>query len=133
MVLSLQSSSWIFHHGCRSFIFIVLRLLQIHSWVKKLNLFNFTHAPKQSFPPGFYHYPPGRPKLPSPPKQHFLKILPFFFVFFHTAFFSEQKEGGEDYVFEKIPTLTRVLVILMNSTIFVTYIFGLQMFCCAII
>ena len=38
----------------KSFKFIVLRLLQIHLWVKKLNLFNFTHAPKQNSPPDFY-------------------------------------------------------------------------------
>ena len=66
----------------KSFKFIVLRLLQIHLWVKKLNLFNFTHAPKQNSPPGFYHYPPGRRELRIPPEQHFLKI-----------FFPEQKEG----------------------------------------
>ena len=43
----------------KCFKFIVLRLLQIHLGVKKLNLFNFTHAPKQNPPPGFYHYPLG--------------------------------------------------------------------------
>ena len=37
--------------------FIVLRLLQIHLRIKTLNLFIFTHAPKQNSPPGFYHYP----------------------------------------------------------------------------
>ena len=42
----------------KSFKFIVLRLLQIHLWVKKINLFNFTRARKQNSPPGFYHYPP---------------------------------------------------------------------------
>ena len=41
----------------KSFKFMVLRLLQIHFWVKKSNLFNFTHAPKRNSPPGFYHYP----------------------------------------------------------------------------
>ena len=49
----------------KSFKFIVLRLLEIHRWVKKLNLFNFTHAPKQNSA-GFYHYPPGRRELPVP-------------------------------------------------------------------
>ena len=67
----------------KSFKFIVLRLLQIHLWVKKLNLFDFTHAPKQNSPPDFYHYPPGWWELRIPPEQHFLKI-----------FFPEQKEGG---------------------------------------
>ena len=41
----------------KSFKFIVLRFLQIYLWVKKLNLFIFTHASEQNFPPGFYHYP----------------------------------------------------------------------------
>ena len=51
--LKLYISSWL----PKSFKFIVLGLLQIHLWVKKLNLFIFTHAPKQNSPPGFYHYP----------------------------------------------------------------------------
>ena len=59
----------------KSFKFILLRLLQIHLWVKKLNLFNFTQAPNENPPPGFYHYPPDRRELPIPPEQHFLKIF----------------------------------------------------------
>ena len=59
----------------KSFKFIVLRLLQIHLWVKKLNLFNFTHGPKQNSPLGFYHYLPGRRKSPIPAEHHFLKIF----------------------------------------------------------
>ena len=82
----------------KSFKFIVLRLLQIHLSVKKLNLFNFTHAPKQNSPSGFYHYAPSRRELPIPPKQHFLKI-----------FFPEQKEGEEDYVVEKITKTNKVI------------------------
>ena len=62
---------------------------------QKLNLFNFTHAPKQNYPTGFYHQPPGNGELPIPPKQYFLKI-----------FFLEQKEGGEDYV-EKITKINK--------------------------
>ena len=77
----------------KSFKFILLRLLQINFWVKKLNLSNFTHAPKQTFPPGLDHYPPRRPELPIPPEEHFQKILPFLFAFFDTTFFPEQKEG----------------------------------------
>ena len=72
----------------KSFKFIVLRLLQIHLWVKKLNLFNFTHASKQNSPPGFYHYPPGWRELCITPEQHILKI-----------FFPEQKECAENYVY----------------------------------
>ena len=51
----------------KSFKFIVLRLLQLHLWVKKLNLFNFTQAPKQNFPP-------DRQELLIPLEQYFLKI-----------------------------------------------------------
>ena len=83
----------------KSFKFIVLRLLQIHLWIKRLNLFIFTHAPKQNSPPGFYHYSPGRRELRIPPKQRFRMI-----------YFPEQKERGEDYGIEKLPKLTRVLV-----------------------
>ena len=39
----------------KSFKFRVLGLLQIHLWLKKLNLFIFTHVL-----PGFYHYALGR-------------------------------------------------------------------------
>ena len=59
-------------------------------------MFNLAHAPKQKSPPGFYHYPPGRQELHIPLKQHFLKI-----------FFPEQKEGGEDYVVEKIAKINK--------------------------
>ena len=59
----------------KSFKFIVLRLLQIHLWVKKLSLFIFTHAPKQNSPSGFYHYPTGKRELSIPFEQCFLKIF----------------------------------------------------------
>ena len=55
--------------------FKVPRLLQIHLWVKKLNLFIFNHAPKQNSLPGFYHYPPGRWELPIPPEQPFWRYF----------------------------------------------------------
>ena len=96
-----------------SFLNFLLNLYippQIHLWVKKLNLLNFTHAPKQNFPPGFYHYPSGRRKLPIPPEQHFLNI-----------YFPEKNKGGEggkgeggegrrrgeDYVAEKITKINK--------------------------
>ena len=68
----------------------MLRLLQIPLWIKKLNLFIFTHALKQNSPPGFYNYLPGRRELRIPAEQSFLKI-----------FFPEQKESGEGYRIEK--------------------------------
>ena len=72
-----------------------VNLLQIHLWVKKLNLFIFTHAPKQNSPPGFYHYPPGRLELPIPPEQRFLKI---FFL---------RRKRGEDYGVERITKINK--------------------------
>ena len=53
----------------KSFKVIVLRLLQIHLSVRKLNLFNFTHAPKKNSLPGFDHYPLGRQELSIPQEQ----------------------------------------------------------------
>ena len=70
-LVSLHIPQWL----PKSFKFIVLRLLQIHLWVKKLNLFNFTHAPKQNSPPGFYHYPPGRQELPIFPNSIFWRYF----------------------------------------------------------
>ena len=73
----------------KSFKVIILRLLQIHLWVKKLNLFIFNHAPKQNSPPDFYHYPPGRWELPIPPEQLFWR------------YFEERGGKREDYGVEK--------------------------------
>ena len=73
----------------------MLRLLQIHLGLKKLNLFNFSHASKLNSAPGFYHYSPGRRELLIP-AEHFLKI-----------FFPEQKEGLEDYGVEKITKINK--------------------------
>ena len=84
----------------KSFKFIVLvklRLLQVHLWFKKLNLFIFTHAPKKKSTPGFYHYPPGRRELPIPQKQRFLRY-----------FFLRRKGGEDDGVEKKQPKLTKV-------------------------
>ena len=67
----------------KSFKFIVLRLLQIHLWVKKLNLFNFTHAPKQNSPPGFDHYPPADGNCPFHQNSIFWRY-----------FFPSRKRGG---------------------------------------
>ena len=64
-------------------------------------------SPKQSSPPGFYHYPPGRRELPIPPEQHFLKI-----------FVPEEKGwgkrggrggGGEDYEVERITKINKAI------------------------
>ena len=95
-LLNLYIPPWLW----KSFKFIMLRLLQIHLRVKKLNLFNFTHASMQNSPPGFYHYSPGRRELHIPPEKHFLKI-----------YFPEQKEGERGLCsWKKLPKLRRVLV-----------------------
>ena len=75
---------------------IVLRLLQIHLWIKKMNRFIFTHTLEKNSSPGFYHYPPGRRELRISSEQRFLKI-----------FFPEQKESGEDYGVEKITKINK--------------------------
>ena len=86
-----------------------------------MNLFNFIYAPRQNSSPGFYHYPPGRRKLRITPEQHILKI-----------FFPEQKEGGEDYVVEKVAKFNKGI----GRKFWVMFGRPLQfwfMFCCAII
>ena len=63
--LNLYTQPWLF----KSFKFRVWKLQQIDLWVKKLNLFIFTHAPKQNPPSGFYHYPPNSWKFSIPPNS----------------------------------------------------------------
>ena len=82
----------------------------MHLWVKKLNLFNFTMSLSKTLHQVFIIIPQGRRKLPIPLKQHFLKIL-----------FSEQKEGGEDYVVKKIIKINKGI----GRHICNLYIFGL--------
>ena len=69
----------------------------------KLNLFIFTHVPKQNPPPGSYH---------NHPEQRFLYFSP--------------AERGEDYGAEKLPKLNLRgywSQVLINSTISVTFKF----------
>ena len=117
-LLNLYISPWL----QKEFKFIVLRLLQIHLWVKKLSLFNFTHAPKQNSLPGFYHYSPGRRELPIPPKQHFLKM-----------YFPEQNEGDRIMYLKKLPILTRVLVTSFDKFHHICNLYIFDLFCYAII
>ena len=100
----------------KSVKFIVLRLLQIHLWVKKLNLFIFTHAPRQNSLPGFYNYPPVRWKLSIPPEQRFLKI-----------FFPEEKGGRRLWSWKRILKLTKISVTSFDKFHHLCnlYIFGL--------
>ena len=74
-----------------------------------MNLFIFTHAPKQNSPPGFYHYPPERWELPVPAEQDFLEII-----------FPENGGGCGGGIMElkKIPKLTKVS--------FLVYVFVVQ-------
>ena len=80
----------------KSFKFMVLRLLQINFWVKKLNLFIFTHAPKQNFPQVLIITPQSENNCPSPPNSVFWRY-----------FFLRRKWEGEDYGFEKITKINK--------------------------
>ena len=99
-------------------------------WVKKSNLNIFTHDPKQSSSPGFYHYPPVRRKLLIPPEQSFPKIF----------FFAQQKRGwgvfggrGGVWIMElkklKINLRGHGSQVSISSTIFATFIFLVCLFC----
>ena len=107
--LNLYTPPWL----QKSFKIIMLRLLQIHLWVKKLNLFIFTHATKQNSPPGSYHYPPGRQELSISPERRFLKI-----------FFPEEKGERGLWSWKKYQNQQRFWShALLNSTIFETFTF----------
>ena len=94
----------------KSFKFIVLRLLQIHLLVKKLNLFIFNYAPKQN--PSLF---PRQKELSIILEQCFLKI------------FFQSRKGEEDYGVKKLTKLTSVLVTSLDKLHHLCnlYIFGL--------
>ena len=46
----------------------------IHTFVSQKTEFGHFYLCHQDSPPGFYHYPSSRRKLPIPPEQRFLKI-----------------------------------------------------------
>ena len=98
--LNLYIPPWLWNR----FKFIVLRLLENIFVSQRIELLIFTHAQKQNYFPGFYHYPQAEENYLFPPKQRFLKI-----------YFPQQKGGwgvGENYGVEKINKIkpTRVLV-----------------------
>ena len=82
----------------KRFKFIVLQLLQIHLWVKKLNLFNFTQTPKQNSPPGFYII------VQADGNCQFLANSVFWRYFFL------RRKGERIVKLKKIPKLTKVSV-----------------------
>ena len=96
-----------------------VKIIAIHLWVKKLNLFIFNHAPKQNSPPGFYHYPPGRRESPS-----------------RTAFFQDSFSWGErgERIMElkELTKLTKVSVTSFDKFhhLWKLYIFDLYVFLC---
>ena len=92
-----------------------VKIIEIHLWVEKLNLFILNHATKQNSPPGFYHYPPGRPELPIPPEQRFLKI---YFL---------RRKGERIMELKELPKLTKVSVTSFDKFDHLCnlYIFGL--------
>ena len=70
--LFLQNNSWIFSNLyispwlCKSFKFMVFRLLGNTFLSQKMNLIIFTHAYKQKSPPGSYHHPQAEESYPFP-------------------------------------------------------------------
>ena len=73
-----------------------VKLLQIHLWVKNLNLFIFTHAPKAKLSPRF---------LSLSPRQ--MGIAHSSWTAFSEEFFPEQKGGWEGYGVEKITKIIK--------------------------
>ena len=86
----------------KSFKFMVLRLLENTFVIQKIDPVHFYSCPKQNSPPCFYHYSPGRRKLPIPPKQCFLKI------------YISPAERGEDYRVEKITKINPIWVLVTS-------------------
>ena len=112
---SLQILSWISPEPvysamvAESFKFIVLRLLQIHLWIKKF--VHFYSCPQAKLSPRFLSLSPGRGELRILPGQRFLKI-----------FFPDQKEGGKDYGWKNYQNQQWYWSqVLINSTIFATF------------
>ena len=79
----------------KRFKFIVLRLLQIHLWVKKLNLFNFTHAPSKTLPQ-FLSLSPKQTRIAHSTRTAFSEDI-----------FPWAERGGEDYAVEKITKISK--------------------------
>ena len=84
--LNLYISPWL----RKSFKFIVLRLLQIHLWVKKLKLFIFIHAPNQDFPLRFWSLSSRQTGIARSSQKVFFEEI-----------FSWGERGREDYGVEK--------------------------------
>ena len=85
--LNLDTPPWL----QKSFKFIVLRLLANTYVSKKIESVHFYSCPLAEFSPSFYHYSPGRRKLPISPEEYFLKIHDF-----------PSEKGGEDYGVENV-------------------------------
>ena len=91
LLLNLYISPWL----RKSFKFIVFRLLQIHLWVKKLNLFNFTHAPSKTLPQ-FLSLSPKQTRIAHSTRTAFSEDI-----------FPWAERGGEDYAVEKITQISK--------------------------
>ena len=63
---------------------------------KKLNMFNFTHAPKQNSPPVFWSLSPRQMGIAHSTRTAFSEDT-----------FSWAERGGEDYVVEKITKINK--------------------------
>ena len=88
----------------KNFKFIVLRLLQIYLWVKKLNLFIFTHTLRQNSP--------SPPPHPHPPR--FLSLSSSQTGIAHSSvfwrYFFLRRKGERIMELKKLPKLTKILV-----------------------
>ena len=92
--------------------------------VKKLSLFIFCHAPKQNISPGSYDYPPP-PRL-SQVEENYSFLLNSLFL---ESIFSQQKVNYEAQRMTKIKRARILSQVLINSTIFATFIFLVSVFC----
>ena len=106
----------------KSFKFIVLRL-QANKFVsQKIESVHFNSCLQAKLSPSFYHYSPGKRKLPILPNSVFWRSI-----------FSSAERGGENYGVEKFTKIQprRVLVTnLINSTIFATFTFSGSVLLC---
>ena len=107
----------------KSFKFIVLRLLQIHLWVKKLNLLDFTHAPQAKLSSRFLSLPPRQTGT----------VLSSRTAFFEDIFFPEEKgwRGWGLWSWKNYQNWQRYRSqVLINFTIFATFPFLVYVLLC---
>ena len=108
----------------KNFKFIVLRLLANTFVSQIINLFIFTHAPKQKLSPRFLSVSPRQKEIPHSSRTAFSEYI-----------FSLAERGWGERIMElkKLLKLTRVLVTSFHdSTTFATLTFLVYVFCAII-